>query len=44
MCEKAGLDPSGPKNWEELKEYAKKLTNKDEGIVGLAVPIDIWFL
>lgn len=43
MCEKAGLDPSGPKNWEELKEYAKKLTNKDEGIVGLAVPIDIWF-
>ena len=43
MCEKAGLDPLGPKNWEELKEYAKKLTNKDEGIVGLAVPIDIWF-
>lgn len=43
MCEKVGLDPAGPKNWEELKEYAEKLTNKDEGIVGLAVPIDIWF-
>lgn len=43
MCEKAGLDPAGPKNWDELKEYAKKLTNKDEGVVGLAVPIDIWF-
>ncbi len=43
MCEEAGLDPSGPKNWEELKEYARKLTNKEQGIVGLAVPIDIWF-
>ena len=43
MCEAAGLDPQGPKNWEELKVYAEKLTNKEEGIVGLAVPIDIWF-
>ncbi len=43
MCESAGLDPAGPKNWEELKVYAEKLTNKEEGIVGLAVPIDIWF-
>ncbi|RDY27473.1 ABC transporter substrate-binding protein [Romboutsia weinsteinii] len=43
MCEKAGLDPTGPKNWEELKMYAQKLTNKDDGVVGLAVPIDIWF-
>lgn len=43
MCEAAGLDPAGPKIWEELKVYAEKLTNKEEGIVGLAVPIDIWF-
>ena len=25
MCESAGLDPAGPKNWEELKVYAEKL-------------------
>lgn len=43
MCEAAGLDPAGPKNWNELKEYATKLTNKESGVVGLAVPIDIWF-
>lgn len=43
MCEGAGLDPSGPKNWEELKDYAKKLTNEADGVIGLAVPIDIWF-
>lgn len=27
MLKNAGLDPAGPKNWDELKEYAKKLTN-----------------
>lgn len=43
MCEAVGLDPEGPKNWDELKEYATKLTNKESGVVGLAVPIDIWF-
>ena len=43
MCEDAGLNPEGPKNWDELKMYAEKLTNKENGVVGLAVPIDIWF-
>lgn len=43
MCEAAGLDPEGPKNWDELKMYAEKLTNEADGVVGLAVPIDIWF-
>lgn len=43
MLKEAGLNPEGPKNWEELKEYAKKLTNKEKGIFGFETPIDIWF-
>lgn len=43
MLKNAGLDPAGPKNWDELKEYARKLTNKDQGVYGFETPIDIWF-
>lgn len=43
LLEQANLDVSGPKNWDELIEYAEKLTDKDKNVVGLAVPIDIWF-
>ncbi|HBE9269302.1 TPA: ABC transporter substrate-binding protein [Clostridioides difficile] len=43
MATKAGLDPSGPKSWEELKDYASKMTNKSEDTYGFETPIDIWF-
>ena len=43
MLKNAGLDPTGPKNWNEFREYARKLTNKEKGISGLEIPIDIWF-
>jgi sn-glycerol 3-phosphate transport system substrate-binding protein len=42
MLKEAGLDPAGPKTWEELKEYARALTIKDERW-GFTTPIDIWF-
>lgn len=39
----AGLDPEkGPATWEELKEYAQKLTIPGERW-GLECPIDAWF-
>lgn len=43
MATKAGLDSAGPKTWDELKEYATKMTNKSEEIYGFETPIDIWF-
>lgn len=43
MLKEAGLDPAGPQNWEELREYARKLTNKEKGVYGFETPIDIWF-
>lgn len=42
----AGLDPNGPKNWDELRDYAKKLTVVKDGKVerwGFLTPVDIWF-
>ncbi|MGK7376884.1 extracellular solute-binding protein [Planococcus sp. 1R117A] len=42
MAEEVGLDPAGPKTWEEFEEYAKAFTN-GEGRVGMSLPIDIWF-
>lgn len=42
MAEKVGLDPAGPKTWEEFEEYAKAFTNA-EGRVGMSMPVDIWF-
>lgn len=42
LLKEAGLDPNGPKNWEEFEEYNRKLTVPNER-VGLSMPIDIWF-
>ncbi|WP_227522024.1 ABC transporter substrate-binding protein [Bacillus solitudinis] len=42
ILEEAGLDPAGPKSWEEFEEYARALTIKDER-VGMTLPINIWF-
>lgn len=42
----AGLDPKGPKTWEELRDYAKKLHVVKDGKVerwGFLTPVDIWF-
>lgn len=38
----AGLDENGPKTWDELEAYAKKLSKKDTEW-GFSTPIDIWF-
>jgi len=46
MLKEAGLDPNGPKTWEELREYARALTKKAGGkttTYGFSTPIDIWF-
>lgn len=43
MLKAAGLDEKGPQTWEELVEFSRKLTKKDEGIYGFSTPIDIWF-
>ena len=43
MFREAGLDPDvAPQNWEELEEYAAKLTTADR--YGLEVPIDQWLM
>ncbi|MFZ5825280.1 MAG: ABC transporter substrate-binding protein [Bacillota bacterium] len=47
LLTEAGLDPNGPKTWEELRDYAKKLVKRDaSGKVerwGFLTPVDIWF-
>lgn len=42
MAEEAGLDPAGPKTWDELEEYARKLTIPEKR-VGMTMPISIWY-
>ncbi|QTL99928.1 extracellular solute-binding protein [Iocasia frigidifontis] len=42
MLSNANLDPAGPKTWDELREYARKLTKNGE-VYGFSTPIDIWF-
>ena len=42
LAEEVGLDPAGPKNWQEFEEYASAFTD-GEGRVGMSLPIDIWF-
>ncbi|MBB3111467.1 sn-glycerol 3-phosphate transport system substrate-binding protein [Paenibacillus phyllosphaerae] len=41
MLKDAGLDPAGPKTWDELEQYSKTL--KEKGKVGMTMPADIWF-
>ncbi|GGF98655.1 ABC transporter substrate-binding protein [Paenibacillus albidus] len=41
MLKDAGLDPEGPKTWDELEQYSRVL--KEKGKVGMTVPVDIWF-
>ncbi|MBN6187215.1 ABC transporter substrate-binding protein [Aneurinibacillus sp. BA2021] len=46
LLKKAGLDPAGPKTWDELVEYSRKLTQKEGSktkTYGFSTPIDIWF-
>lgn len=46
MLKAAGLDPEGPKTWEELRQYAKTLTKKEgdkTATYGFSTAIDIWF-
>lgn len=39
--EEAGLDPDkAPSNWDEMKEYAKKLTKTDGSQYGIEIPSD----
>ncbi|MEV5030351.1 ABC transporter substrate-binding protein [Paenibacillus sp. LPE1-1-1.1] len=41
MLKDAGLDPAGPKTWDELEQYSRVL--KEKGKVGMTVAADIWF-
>jgi len=41
MLKEAGLDPAGPKTWEEFEQYARKL--KEKGKLAMTMPADIWF-
>lgn len=41
VLEEAGLDPAGPKNWQEFEEYGRTL--KEKGISLMTMPVDIWF-
>lgn len=43
MFKEAGLDPKGPRDWKELREYLEVLINKDEDIYGMINPIYVWF-
>ncbi|MFB9326392.1 ABC transporter substrate-binding protein [Paenibacillus aurantiacus] len=41
MLKEAGLDPAGPKTWDELEQYSRTL--KEKGKVGMTMPADIWY-
>jgi sn-glycerol 3-phosphate transport system substrate-binding protein len=43
MLRDAGLPDVGPKNWEELKSFALKTTDKSKSVVGFEMPIDVIF-
>ncbi len=41
---RAGLDPDRPpQTWDELIEYGKQLTDKDEGVFGVGVRNSLWW-
>ncbi|SNS44315.1 carbohydrate ABC transporter substrate-binding protein, CUT1 family [Anaerovirgula multivorans] len=41
MLKANGLNPAGPKTWDELQEFARTMTK--DNVYGFATPIDIWF-
>ncbi|WP_237690603.1 ABC transporter substrate-binding protein [Paenibacillus caui] len=41
MLKEAGLNPAGPKNWQEFEQYARVL--KEKGKTAISMPADIWF-
>jgi sn-glycerol 3-phosphate transport system substrate-binding protein len=41
LLEKAGLDPGGPKTWDELAEYCKTVKEKT-GAYGITLNSDVW--
>jgi sn-glycerol 3-phosphate transport system substrate-binding protein len=41
LLEKAGLDPNGPKTWDELAEYCKAIKERT-GAYGITLNSDIW--
>lgn len=43
MLRNAGLNEAGPKNWEELRQFASALTDKNSGSYGFAMPMDVIF-
>lgn len=42
LLEEAGLDPNGPKNWQEFEEYARKTTVPGQR-VGMTMESGIWY-
>lgn len=43
MLKNAGLNPEGPKTWAELHSFSKTIGEKNPGVVGCEIPVDIWF-
>jgi sn-glycerol 3-phosphate transport system substrate-binding protein len=43
MLVKAGLDPAGPKTWDELRSFSQTISKKIPGVIGCEIPVDIWF-
>lgn len=46
ILEQEGFDPAGPKTWEELRDWAKRLYKESGGTVerwGFLTPVDQWF-
>jgi sn-glycerol 3-phosphate transport system substrate-binding protein len=43
MLRKAGLSEEGPKNWDELRQFAAKTTDKAAGVYGFEMPMDVIF-
>ena len=43
LLKKSGLDPKGPKTWEEFHQFARVIKKKT-GAYALTVPVGIWFV
>ncbi len=42
MLEAAGLDPAGPRDWNEMEEYCRVLRDESKDVYGLSYFIYIW--